>query len=629
MDHPPYTESNLHSDENKEVERNKQGLTETTNNDQSPPQLQQPQNQQNEKQEYTTEHHHHQQQQPHQTMSIHNGEFGRYQPQMQMNPLLHQQFSQPQPYPTSQYLQPRQQPFSQPGLFSIPISQTQPLLAPLQTPNYVVNSYQQLPIQSPYAATQTPHFIQLNQAGAPQQRSRHLLDSKFEDAHGNLLSYNYDRGSGSSASAMHETQQHNIGTTEANELGSKSGAPSFNTGASYTHIQSSMQSQLVPSRGSTTTTTTSSTTPFDNGPLNENQKSVVSQCTRCKKEFVQVITVPPKDGDSSNNNSSKQVTGQTKLFKLCHHCRELQRQRSRRWQMKTKDRKGVCRRCGIEIPFNEQKYVLCANCRLNLRTRKAGRASQGKCIHCSGFLEDDQVSDDLLMMNESSSVDEYGKHSPKSSTFRVCQKCRGKDKLRRHNLEQMGYCNRCTRALDPQDQGRFKVCGECRMKKRQYGNKSQDQPASPPSLPQLQNMSTSHQSGSSLASQPGSSLQSYATQHYTPYPQYSNHTYSTSGNVNVNAQFPPPSQLPGPYMLLSFTPNLLYNNNAQIMLHQQIPYGVQLQHPIHSHPFQGSSTHSLQPQDVQSQSQTQDQNHNLPGQGQDYFGTTNYPDRRS
>ena len=44
---------------------------------------------------------------------------------------------------------------------------------------------------------------------------------------------------------------------------------------------------------------------------------------------------------------------------------------------KTKDREGVCRRCGSEIPLAERRFVLCPSCRENLRLRKASRAAQG------------------------------------------------------------------------------------------------------------------------------------------------------------------------------------------------------------------------------------------------------------
>lgn len=93
-----------------------------------------------------------------------------------------------------------------------------------------------------------------------------------------------------------------------------------------------------------------------------------SSCSRCKKDFTQPVS-------------------ESKTFKLCTHCRDLQRQRSRRWQKKTKNKLGACRRCGSDIPLDQQKFVLCPNCRQNLRSRKASRAAQKKCVHCSGPLD--------------------------------------------------------------------------------------------------------------------------------------------------------------------------------------------------------------------------------------------------
>ncbi|KAG7883820.1 hypothetical protein KL938_002405 [Ogataea parapolymorpha] len=49
----------------------------------------------------------------------------------------------------------------------------------------------------------------------------------------------------------------------------------------------------------------------------DGQLFATSICTRCKKEFAQM---PDKH------------------YRLCSHCRELQRQRSRRWQMRTKEK---------------------------------------------------------------------------------------------------------------------------------------------------------------------------------------------------------------------------------------------------------------------------------------------------
>ncbi|KAH3662095.1 hypothetical protein OGAPHI_006276 [Ogataea philodendri] len=154
--------------------------------------------------------------------------------------------------------------------------------------------------------------------------------------------------------------------------------------------------------------------------LPKNSPFVTTTCTRCKKDFVQ----RPE-----------------KQFRLCLHCRELQRQRSRRWQMRTKEKQGVCRRCGIEIPPEQAQFVLCEHCRMSLRSRKASRAALGKCVHCSG--PNDSVE---------------GK-------FKVCSRCRQNDKIRRSNLEKIGACNRCAQPLNDSDRD-HKVCERCRTKKK-------------------------------------------------------------------------------------------------------------------------------------------------------------------
>lgn len=143
-----------------------------------------------------------------------------------------------------------------------------------------------------------------------------------------------------------------------------------------------------------------------------------SDCTRCKKEYA--IT----DG---------------KVYKLCPHCRELQRQRSRRWQQKTKLKEGACRRCGISIPHDQNKFVLCPPCRLNLRNRKSTRFDSGKCVHCSG------VND--------------------SPGFKVCARCRENDKKRREQLGLEGKCNRCSTEMAPEERKK-KVCLSCRSRKK-------------------------------------------------------------------------------------------------------------------------------------------------------------------
>ncbi|ODV84337.1 hypothetical protein CANARDRAFT_8691 [[Candida] arabinofermentans NRRL YB-2248] len=152
----------------------------------------------------------------------------------------------------------------------------------------------------------------------------------------------------------------------------------------------------------------------------------VTLCNRCKKQF------PCEAG---------------KNFKMCSHCRELQRQRSRRWQMRTKQKEGACRRCGSPIPKEHAQYVLCEHCRMSLRTRKVKRALAGKCVHCSG------PNDSL------------------DGKFKVCTRCRNNDKMRRSNLEKMGACNRCANPLNEADSD-HKVCVNCRTKKTRRATNS-------------------------------------------------------------------------------------------------------------------------------------------------------------
>ncbi|KAL6454517.1 WOR3 White-opaque regulator 3 [Candida maltosa Xu316] len=206
----------------------------------------------------------------------------------------------------------------------------------------------------------------------------------------------------------------------------------------------------------------------------EDQQMVRSNCTRCKKEFDQPVIIP-KMNDSNSANGSK-ILAEPKIFKLCQHCRDLQRQRSRRWQKKTKDKQGVCRRCGTEIPLEERKFVLCPNCRQNLRTRKANRAAQGKCVHCSGPLDASILVKDPVNGGdlESNGGEKRVGRPSSTSSYKVCQRCRENDRIRRLNLEKMGNCNRCAKALDPSDYGRNKVCATCRTKKKKNSNSPPD-----------------------------------------------------------------------------------------------------------------------------------------------------------
>lgn len=196
----------------------------------------------------------------------------------------------------------------------------------------------------------------------------------------------------------------------------------------------------------------------------ETENVIQSKCSRCKKDFVQKL-IMPKDSNGSSG-------AQPKVYKLCHHCRDLQRQRSRRWQKKTKDKQGACRRCGTEIHPDEQKYVLCPQCRENLRIRKANRAAQGKCVHCLGPIN-------ALIIKEEG--EEGGRRSSAPGSYKVCQRCRENDKIRRTNLERMGNCNRCAKALSPSEQGKHKVCLSCRQKKKKLGSGSYSGPSGMPS----------------------------------------------------------------------------------------------------------------------------------------------------
>ena len=196
-------------------------------------------------------------------------------------------------------------------------------------------------------------------------------------------------------------------------------------------------------------------TALDRKEEEQKGQTFETSCTRCKKVFLQLVYV------SQEQEKSK---SEPKFFKLCQHCRDLQRKRSRRWQIKTKNKTGTCRRCGLVIPEDQQKYVLCPSCRENLRTRKANRAAQGKCVHCSGPLEASIIaSDDMTKLKE----------TVKHGSFKVCQRCRKNDKIRRTNLERKGHCNRCAKSLHPDDFGRHKVCLHCRSRKRRSNSSSE------------------------------------------------------------------------------------------------------------------------------------------------------------
>lgn len=155
------------------------------------------------------------------------------------------------------------------------------------------------------------------------------------------------------------------------------------------------------------------------------EKFSTNKCNRCKKDFAQMGPKP---------------------FKMCEHCRILQRERSKRWKVKTKNKEGVCTRCGTELP-QDSIYVMCEHCRGILRSGKANRFLEGRCVHCSGPNSDEGV-------------------------YKVCRKCREKDKIRRLTLEQEGLCNRCSMVL-PREREGHKVCISCRIKKKSYTTSNQ------------------------------------------------------------------------------------------------------------------------------------------------------------
>ncbi|KAK6873879.1 White-opaque regulator 3 [Candida tropicalis] len=293
------------------------------------------------------------------------------------------------------------------------------------------------------------------------QQPRQMYDSAYGDPQPNPLSYNNnnnnnninngDRNLVAPIPPLHVQQQ----------LVSKQDG-SYNT--SPTSLKQEPPHQHSISSASSVSSHSHPTAVFNN----EDQQMVRSNCTRCKKEFDQPVIIP-KANDSSGG---QKLLAEPKIFKLCQHCRDLQRQRSRRWQKKTKDKQGVCRRCGSEIPIEERKFVLCPSCRQNLRTRKANRAAQGKCVHCSGPLDTsilvkDENGNIVTEPNANGDAEyEEKKNGRGTNNYKVCQRCRENDKIRRTNLEKMGNCNRCAQALDPSDHGRNKVCLSCRTKKK-------------------------------------------------------------------------------------------------------------------------------------------------------------------
>lgn len=272
--------------------------------------------------------------------------------------------------------------------------------------------------------------------------------------------------------------------------------------------------------------------------VQDDENAVHSKCLRCKKDFIQALIVDP----------TKPKPAEPKLYKLCFHCRDLQRQRSRRWQKKTKDKQGACRRCGSDIPIDQQRFVLCPQCRQSLRVRKANRAAQGRCVHCSGPITSLVAKDDSPEA-ESSEEPDSRRASVSGGSFKVCQRCRENDKIRRTNLERMGNCNRCARKLGPEEQGKHKVCFMCRQKKKKPGSISMftadgnvdGPPASGPSLPMapgMQNLPGPQQI------QPPPHLHSTQPLHSTPHVTHGAHVTHPGQPLSHMSEMPPNMMVP-------------------------------------------------------------------------------------
>ncbi|TID16214.1 hypothetical protein CANINC_004212 [Pichia inconspicua] len=137
-----------------------------------------------------------------------------------------------------------------------------------------------------------------------------------------------------------------------------------------------------------------------------------STCTRCKKDFAQLSTKP---------------------FKRCNHCRELQRLRTKRWQTETRQKEGVCSRCRTALI--DSNFSLCQKCRVYLRNNKETRLLKGKCVHCSAPNDENDI-------------------------YKVCKRCRLKDKARRLTLERESVCLKC-KTTTPTANG-SKRCYNCK-----------------------------------------------------------------------------------------------------------------------------------------------------------------------
>ncbi|KAM9892889.1 hypothetical protein OXX79_009713 [Metschnikowia pulcherrima] len=121
-------------------------------------------------------------------------------------------------------------------------------------------------------------------------------------------------------------------------------------------------------------------------PNPEPEETIVTQCNRCDKDFVQK--------KAADQQSARGRVGRVpRLFKLCEHCREMGKGRSRRWQMRTKEHGGLCRRCGVVLGADDGQYVLCVKCRQAFRDRKLRRINEGKCISCCEPMKEEDMED--------------------------------------------------------------------------------------------------------------------------------------------------------------------------------------------------------------------------------------------
>ncbi|RCK62785.1 White-opaque regulator 3 [Candida viswanathii] len=483
-----------------------------------------------------------------------------YQPQQQHQPQP-QQSQQPTPQQL-QFHSPLQTQISQQPVYGNPTDARYQQYQQVQP-----RGSSQQPLHPPPPPTYIPmpssNYISNQPYGqyAIQQQPRQMYDAAYSEQQPNPLSYNNnDRNLVAPIPPLHVQQQlvtkHETSPINNSPVAVKQEPP-------HQHPSSATSSNSSHSHPSTVY-------------ANEDHQMVRSNCTRCKKEFDQPVIIP-KVNDSAGG---QKLLAEPKIFKLCQHCRDLQRQRSRRWQKKTKDKQGVCRRCGSEIPIEERKFVLCPNCRQNLRTRKANRAAQGKCVHCSGPLdtsilvkdENGNVVSEPSVNGDSDSEDKKGTRG--SNNYKVCQRCRENDKIRRTNLEKMGNCNRCAKALDPSDHGRNKVCLSCRSKKKK------STPTLKPTSP-IQSL---------YGMQPPGHLHQGLPPHHMIQPQPMHQQGGEQMNMLGNSQ-----QHSGSTTTNNTTPNLGPEQHQQystVPLHQHhygqayAPMPPQYGAPIHGHPQQ-------------------------------------------